>query len=48
MSDLVNACKIDTKKQGKSYVEQQAYKQKYDEVFDNADGIFEDEGLQKL
>jgi hypothetical protein len=22
LSDLVNACKIDTKKQGKSYVEQ--------------------------
>ena len=48
LSDLVNVCKIDTKKQGKSYVEQQAYKQKYDEVFDNADGVFEDEGLQKL
>jgi hypothetical protein len=26
LSDLVNVCKIDTKKQGKSYVEQQAYK----------------------
>ena len=48
MSDLVNACKIDTKKQGKSYVEQQAYMDKYNQVFDNGDGMFEDEGLTAL
>jgi len=29
LSDLVNSCKIDTKKQGKSYVEQRAYMDKY-------------------
>lgn len=48
LSDLVNACKIDTKKQGKSYVEQQAYLDKYDQLFGNEDGVFEDEGLQAL
>lgn len=48
MSDLVNACKIDTKKQGKSFVEQEAYMAKYNEVFENSDGIFEDEGLKNL
>jgi hypothetical protein len=41
LSDLVNACKIDTKKHGKSYVEQQAYLSKYNTVFNNEDGIFE-------
>ena len=48
LSDLVNSCKIDTKKQGKSYVEQRAYMDKYDQLFDNADGMFEDEGLSAL
>ena len=48
LSDLVNACKIDTKKQGKSYVEQQAYMDKYDQLFNNEDGMFEDEGLKSL
>lgn len=48
LSDLVNACKIDTKKQGKNYVEQQAYLDKYNQVFDNADGIFEQQGLDNL
>lgn len=49
LSDLVNACKIDTKKQGKSYVEQQAYLQKFDDVFNNEDGtLFEQEGLNDL
>lgn len=48
MSDLVNACKIDTKKQGKSFVEQEAYLSKYDDVFNNEDGLFEDKGIQNL
>lgn len=48
LSDLVNACKIDTKKQGKSYVEQQAYLSKYNSVFDNDDDVFEQEGLDDL
>ena len=48
LSDLVNACKIDTKKQGKSYVEQRAYMDKYDQLFNNEDGLFESEGLVKL
>jgi hypothetical protein len=48
LSDLVNACKIDTKKQGKSYVEQRAYMDKYNQLFDNEDGMFEDEGLTAL
>lgn len=48
LSDLVNSCKIDTKKQGKSYVEQQAFKSKYNDVFDNADRLFEQSGLQRL
>ena len=48
LSDLVNACKIDTKKQGKSYVEQQAFKSKYNDVFDNDDRLFEQYGLNRL
>ena len=48
LSDLVNVCKIDTKKQGKNYVEQQAFLQKYETVFANKDGVFEDYGLFKL
>jgi hypothetical protein len=44
----VNVCKIDTKKHGKSYVEQQAYLDKYNKVFDNEDGIFEQQGLDDL
>lgn len=48
LSDLVNSCKIDTKKQGKSYVEQRAYMDKYNQLFDNEDGMFEDEGLTAL
>lgn len=48
LSDLVNVCKIDTKKHGKSYVEQQAYLDKYNKVFDNEDGIFEQQGLDDL
>ena len=48
LSDLVNACKIDTKKQGKSYVEQRSYMDKYEQLFDNSDGLFEDEGLSML
>lgn len=48
LSDLVNSCKIDTKKQGKSYVEQQAFKSKYNSVFDNDDKLFEQSGLTNL
>ena len=48
LSDLVNACKIDTKKHGKNYVEQQAYLDKYNQVFENKDGIFEQAGLDDL
>lgn len=48
LSDLVNACKIDTKKHGKSYVEQQAYLSKYNTVFNNEDWVFEQQGLDDL
>lgn len=48
LSDLVNSCKIDTKKQGKSFVEQQAFKSKYDDVFNNDDMLFEQDGLDRL
>lgn len=47
LADLVAACKIDTKKYGKSYVEQQAFLDKYDSVFDDEFDYF-NEGLQKL
>ena len=48
MSDLVNACKIDTKKHGKNYVEQRAYMVKYNAVFNNQSEMFEQEGLDAL
>lgn len=48
LSDLVNSCKIDTKKQGKNFVEQQAFKSKYDDVFNNDDMLFEKDGLDRL
>ena len=48
LSDLVNSCKIDTKKQGKSFVEQTAFLNKYDELFDNNDEMFEQRGLDAL
>lgn len=48
LADLVAACKIDTKKYGKSYVEQQAFLTKYDEVFGNELDYFYDGGLQDL
>lgn len=48
LSDLVNSCKIDTKKQGKNYVEQQSYLDLYDNVFDPEVSLFEAEGLQRL
>lgn len=48
LSDLVNSCKIDTKKQGKSYVEQCAFESKYNDVFDNNDELFEQDGIDRL
>lgn len=48
LSDLVNATKIDTKKQGKSYIEQQAYLEKYNNVFDPDKSAFEAVGLRRL
>lgn len=48
LADLVAACKIDTKKYGKSYIEQQAFLTKYEEVFGNQLDYFYDGGLQDL
>lgn len=48
LSDLVNSCKIDTKKQGKNFVEQQSFLEKYNELFDNDDEMFEQKGLDDL
>lgn len=48
LADLVAACKIDTKKYGKSYVEQRAFLDKYGEVFDNKLDYFNGSGLFAL
>jgi hypothetical protein len=48
LSDLVNVCKIDTKKQGKNFIEQSAYLEKYKRVFEDKEGFFEPEGLAAL
>lgn len=50
VSNLVKYSKIDTKKHGKSYVEQQVFLKGFKKLFDNPDGsgLFEPEGLQRL
>lgn len=48
LGDLVNVCKIDTKKHGKNFVEQQAYLEKYETVFNDDEGFFEPKGLATL
>jgi hypothetical protein len=47
LSNLVNACKIDTKKHGKNFIEQQAYLDKFKEVFED-NQFFEEDGLKRL
>ena len=49
LSSLVNACKIDTKKHGKSFVEQRSFLEKVEDVFGNySDDLFDHNGLDKL
>ena len=50
VSNLVKYSKIDTKKHGKSYIEQQVYLKGFRKLFDNPDGsgLFEPEGLHRL
>ena len=50
VSNLVKYSKIDTKKHGKSYIEQQVYLRGFKKLFDNQDGggLFEPEGLERL
>lgn len=50
VSSLVKYSKIDTKKHGKSYIDQQVYLKGFDRLFENTDGggLFEQEGLQRL
>lgn len=50
VSNLVKYSKIDTKKHGKSYIEQQVFLKGFRKLFDNPDGsgLFEPEGLHRL
>ena len=49
VSNLVKYSKIDTKKHGKSYVEQQVYLKGFKKLFDTRNsGLFEPEGLERL
>lgn len=50
VSSLVKYSKIDTKKQGNNYVEQQLYKQGFEELFygENAGALFEPEPLKRM
>lgn len=50
VSNLVKYSKIDTKKHGKSYIEQQAFKEGYDDLFfnPNGTGLFEEQGLRRM
>ena len=50
MSDFVKYCKIDTKKQGNSIVDQKQYRMGYDKLFnvDDPTNLFDGEGLLKL
>lgn len=50
VSNLVKYSKIDTKKHGKSYIEQQVYLEGFNRLFNNPDGggLFEKDGLVKL
>lgn len=50
VSNLVKYSKIDTKKHGKSYIEQQVFLKGFNKLFNNPDGsgLFEPEGLHRL
>ena len=50
LSDFVKYCKIDTKKQGKSIVDQKQFRLGYNKLFDvtDPDNMFDGEGLLKL
>jgi hypothetical protein len=50
ISNLVKYSKIDTKKHGKSYIEQQVFLKGFNKLFNNPDGsgLFEPEGLDRL
>lgn len=50
VSNLVKYSKIDTKKHGKSYIEQQAFLKGFNKLFNNVDGggLFEQDGLDRL
>lgn len=50
VSNLVKYSKIDTKKHGKSYIEQQAFKEGYDDLFfnPNGTGLFEEQGIKRM
>lgn len=48
MSDVVNTTKIDTKKQGKSVIEQQSYLDQFKAILDPTTSLFELDGLYAL
>ena len=48
VSNLVKYSKIDTKKHGKSYIEQSVYQDGYRDLFFGEDGLFEPEGLKRM
>lgn len=50
VSNLVKYSKIDTKKHGKSYIEQSLYEKGFDELFMSEDGggLFEADGLERM
>ena len=50
VSNLVKYSKIDTKKHGKSYIEQSLYEKGFDELFMDPEGtgLFEEDGLRRM
>lgn len=50
VSNLVKYSKIDTKKHGKSYTEQQLFREGFNELFFNPDGtgLFEEDGIRSM
>lgn len=47
MSNIVNTTKIDTKKQGKNFIEQQSYMDQFKEIL-SEDSLFEPDGLHAM